>query len=111
MLERLAKNNAEKVRIIKVNAATNRKWAQREGVRAVPSFKLYNGGLLMTQFAGAYSESVMQGKIDRYAMAFRPSSKTGKTAGKSGGKDGGVKKESSIRPMPKNWVPAGVTSE
>lgn len=108
MLERLAEKNGEKVRIVKVNVAKHQKWAMKEKVKGVPTFKLYSGGMLMTSFAGAYPEKTMQSKIDKYATVLVSSSSTptGKDA-----KKGAAKKAHPIRPMPKNWLPAGVTSE
>ena len=107
MLDRLAKKNAEKVRIIKVDATKNQKWAQKENVRAVPSFRLYRGGLEVDRFDGAYPQKGMQSKIDKYAMVLITSSSTVKKAGE----DGADSTPPVIQPMPKNWMPKGVTSE
>lgn len=109
MLERLAKKNANKVRIVKVNVGKHQKWAMKEKVRGVPTFKLYSGGMLMTQFAGAYPEKVMQGKIDQYGASLVSASSTSKD-GKEGA-EGEIRKGPVIQPMPKNWLPSGVTSE
>jgi thioredoxin-like negative regulator of GroEL len=106
VLERLAEKNSEIVRIIKVDANKNGKWAASENVRGVPAFRLYHGGMLVDQFAGAYPENALQGKIDKYAsMKF---SEPQGTPGE-GGKDA-APKEPTVRPMPKDWLPPGVTS-
>jgi len=107
VLDRLAKKNAEKVRIIKVDATKNQKWAQKENVRAVPSFRLYRGGMEVDRFDGAYPQKEMQSKIDKYAMVLSTPSSTAKKEGE----DGAASKQPAIQPMPKNWMPKGVTSE
>ena len=107
MLERLAEKNAEKVRIVKVNVAKHSKWAQKERVRGVPTFKFYSGGMMVEQFAGAYPEKMMQKKIDRHETSFVTTS----SPATKDGKGGSAQKKSTIKPMPKNWLPPGVTSE
>ena len=107
MLERLAEKNSEIVRIIKVDAMEHQKWAMQENVRGIPAFRFYHGGMLVDQFAGAYPENVIQEKIDRYAtLKF---SEPEEKAGKDG--KGTTPKEPAVRPMPKDWLPPGVTSE
>lgn len=109
MLEQLAESNADKVRIIKVNAEDYGKWAMDQNVRGVPAFRLYSGGMLVDQFAGAYPEPMLQGKIDKYAEVL-----SGARASKKPGEEGeegeeGPPPEPAIRPMPKNWLPPGVS--
>lgn len=103
VLERLAGSNADRVRIIKANATKNQSWAVKEKIRGVPSFRLYSGGVLVDQFAGGCPEKMLQGKIDKYAEVISSSSESGK--------EGEAPKEPSIRPMPKDWLPPGVTSQ
>lgn len=107
MLGRLAEKNADKVRIIKVDATKNQKWAVQENVRGIPAFRFYNGGLLVDQFAGAYPENILQGKIDKYAtLKFSEPRK-----GAEGEGEEAPPKAPAVRPMPKDWLPPGVTSE
>lgn len=107
MLERLAEKNSEVVRIVKVDAKKHGKWASSENVRGVPAFRFYNGGMLVDRFAGAYPESSLQGKIDKYATMTLSEPKT------AAGADGkaAAPKQPAVRPMPKNWLPPGVTSD
>ena len=110
MLERLARKNGSSVRIIKVDAVNNRAWAAKENVRGVPAFRLYSGGMLVDQFAGAYPEKTMQSKIDKYATVFTTSA--AKSQKKD--KDGNVidtPKEPTVQPMSKSWMPPGVTRD
>jgi thioredoxin-like negative regulator of GroEL len=97
VLERLADTNGEKVRIVKVDANANRGWAASHQIRGVPAFLFYRGGSLVHQFTGAYPEAEIQKKIDLYAM------------GASGEQPAGV--EPAIRPMPKEWLPPGVSRQ
>ena len=107
MLERLAEKNAQKVRIIKVNAVKHSSWASEEHVRGVPAFRLYRGGTLVERFVGAYPEKQIQGKIDKYAPVFDGSS----SGSKAHGDNGKNSKEPTVQPMPKGWMPAGVTRD
>ena len=100
MLERLAKANSKKVRILKVDANANRDWAMKERVRGVPTIQFYLGGMKLHEFSGAYPEKNIQQKIDQYAMA------AGKTVDENGNPV-----EPAIRPMPKDWMPPGITRE
>ncbi|NWK56302.1 thioredoxin family protein [Verrucomicrobiaceae bacterium N1E253] len=110
MLERLADKNVEKVRIVKVDANKHRTWAAKENVRGVPAFRLYSGGMLVDQFAGAYPEKIMQQKIDKYAGSLTASAASTSSKDKEG-KEGDAPKEPTVQPMPKDWLPPGVTAE
>jgi thioredoxin-like negative regulator of GroEL len=107
VLGRLAEKNSEIVRIIKVDATKNQKWSTSENVSEIPAFRLYNGGMLVDQFSGAYPENMLQGKIDKYSTLKFSERKV--TPGEEG-KDA-PPREPTVRPMPKNWLPPGVTSE
>ncbi len=85
------------MRIVKVDANANRGWAASHQIRGVPAFLFYRGGSLVHQFAGAYPESEIQKRIDRYAVAA------------SGEQPAPV--EPAIRPMPKEWLPPGVSRQ
>lgn len=108
MLERLAEKNSSKVRIIKVNAKQYKDWAVSQNVRGVPSFRLYSGGMLVDQFAGAFPEKMLQGKIDKYADTLSGSASQ-KASAENQGEEGQAPREPAIKPMPKNWLPAGVS--
>lgn len=104
MLERLAKQNADKVRIVKVDVSKHREWAAEEKVRGIPTFQIYRSGSRVDQFEGAYPEKYMQKKIDRFAVAAASSSD-------SKGDEGQPVAEPAIKPMPKDWLPPGVTRQ
>lgn len=94
MLERLAGANSEKVRVLKVDASANRNWAMNEKVRSVPTLQFYRGGQKLHEFAGAYPEDQIQKKFDQYSATTAEAS---------------VPAEPAIRPMPKGWLPPGIT--
>lgn len=98
MLEKLAAANEEKVLIVKVDANANREWAARAGLKGVPTMQFYKGGKKLTQFAGAYPEAELQKKFDKYA-AMTVDPETGGTT------------ENVIQPMPKDWLPPGVSRQ
>ena len=107
MLERLAEKNSDKVRILKVDVMKNQKWATQENVSGIPAFRLYNGGLLVDQFSGAYPQKIIQGKIDKYStLTFSEPRK-----GAKDGEEDAPPKAPTVRPMPKGWLPPGVTTE
>ncbi len=102
MLERLAKKNADKVRIVKVDVSEHREWAQQQNVRGIPTFQIYSAGNKLEQFAGGYPEEYIQKKIDRHAEAVA-STEGVKVEG------GEAAPVQAIKPMPKDWLPPGVT--
>lgn len=101
MLERLAKDNAEKLRIVKVDVADNREWAAEQKVRGIPTFQIYADGKKLEQFAGGYPESFLQKKIDKYSASLASAGGAGSGDSKS--------EDAAIKPMPKDWLPPGVT--
>jgi len=101
VLERLAKANSDKVRIVKVNANEEREWAMKQRIRGVPTIQFYRGGMKLHEFSGAYPEDQIQQKIDQYASA----------GGAARVGEDGKPVEPTIKPMPKDWLPPGVTRE
>lgn len=100
MLERLAKSNPKKVRIVKVNANQNREWAAQQGIRAVPTIQFYRKGAKVHEFSGSYPEHVIQQQIDQHSQSW----------GAQKDEDGNPV-QPAIQPMPKKWLPPGVTEE
>ena len=110
MLEQVAKSNVEYVRIIKANVAQDRRWAVKEKIRAVPTFKLYQGGMLVDTFRGYSSQEVIEEKIKKYSKSIRKQSATA-SKGKGANGEQAKSKQPAIQKMPKNWLPPGVTAE
>lgn len=109
MLERLAKQNAEKVRIVKVDVSRHQKWAQEQSVRGIPTFQIYAGGSKLEQFSGAYPENFLQQKIDRHSASSASSAPSARADGGTGGQADAPAADTAIKPMPKDWLPPGVT--
>lgn len=97
MLERLAEANAEKVRIVKVDANKNGEWAAEEKIRSVPTIQFYRKGIKVNEFSGSYPEQVLQEQIDQFSGSGK--AKTDKE---------GNPVVPAIQPMPKEWLPPGV---
>ena len=95
MLERLAESNGEKIRVIKVDVAVSQNWARAENIRGIPTLQFFRAGSKVHEFSGAYPEQEMQRRIDKYAVA----------AGEASGEAG----ETLLKPMPKDWMPPGVS--
>ena len=104
MLERLAKANADKVRIVKVDVSVHGQWAHEQKVRGIPTFQIYSGGNKVDQFAGAYPESHLQSKIESFSATMVSSGGGGDESG-----EGGAAPQPKIQPMSKDWLPPGVT--
>jgi len=100
VLEQLAKENAKKVRIVKVDAYQNSQWAAKEKIRSVPTIQFYRKGEKVHQFSGSYPKDVIQQQIDLHAASW----------GKETDEDGNPIVPA-IQPMPKEWMPLGVTPE
>ena len=99
MLERLAKGNGEKIRIIKVDVTQSQNWARSENIRGIPTLQFYRAGSKVHEFSGAYPEQEMQRRIDKYALV---------AGGSASGADGETP-QPVLQPMPKDWMPAGVS--
>lgn len=99
MLERLAKTNGSKLRVVKVNVDKDKSWAAKEKIKGIPAFQVYSGGMLMETFTGALPEKHFQSKVDQYASVA------------SSGKPGEKAAKPTIQPMSKDWLPPGVSAE
>lgn len=108
MLERLAEKNGDMVRIVKVDVSKNQQWAQNENVRGIPAFRFYSGGMLVDQFSGALPEQSLQSRIDRHATVLEASAASSQKVDKDGNPIGPAP-QPTVRPMPKKWLPAGVS--
>lgn len=108
MLVQLAKENADKVRILKVDVSEHREWAVQQKVRGIPTFQIYHKGRKLEQFAGGYPKDYLQKKIDRHFDAKQEHAGDGAEVVTDGEPAG---QEAIIKPMPKDWLPPGVTRQ
>ncbi|MDR2338515.1 MAG: thioredoxin [Deltaproteobacteria bacterium] len=57
ILENLAEEMADKLKIVKVDITTNQQFATANNVRSIPNFVLYKNGAKCEQFIGAKDKS------------------------------------------------------
>jgi len=93
VLERLAETNAEKIKVIKVDANKESNWASELRVTGVPALFFYSMGERVYDMKGDRSESEIQAKIDSFANV----------------EEGAL--QPIIRPASDAWLPPGVTKE
>ena len=65
-LEKLAKEQAGKVLIAKVNTDENPQWAMKYGVRGIPTMLFVSGGKVVHQQVGALPEPVLRKVVDQF---------------------------------------------
>jgi len=53
VFEKLAEDNADKVRVVKVNVDVNQELAARFGIMSIPTVIMFSGGELKSQLIGA----------------------------------------------------------
>jgi thioredoxin 1 len=63
ILEDLAKEAGDKVKICKVNVDNNSELASRFSIRAIPTILIFKGGKLDGQIVGMTSKADLKGKI------------------------------------------------
>jgi thioredoxin 1 len=65
LLDELASENEDKVRIAKLNVDDNQQIAYQFGVSSIPTFILFKGGQMADRMMGAMPKSAFQSFIDR----------------------------------------------
>ena len=65
-LEKLAKENAGKVLIAKVNTEENPEWASKYGVQAIPTMLFVSGGKIIHRQVGALPEPVLRTVVTQF---------------------------------------------
>ena len=66
MLERIAKENAGKVIIAKVNTDENPEWAMKYGVQGIPSLLFVFGGKIIHRQVGALPERMLRDTVTQF---------------------------------------------
>ncbi len=103
MLKTIAKEHKGTVLVGKVNVDKAKELAAREGVRGIPDVRLFRNDKQVDQFVGLPPESEVRRLIDNQLKDLP------KAAEETVDKDGKpVKKEPTIRPMEKDWLPKGI---
>lgn len=108
-MERLAENNKEKVKIIKVDVSKESQWAAREGIQGVPTFQVFSGGQKKKQITGAPPEHQLQKIIDHYGIKSKPANADETEGSSDTGEQPAPAAEPAIKPMPKDWLPPGIS--
>jgi thioredoxin len=65
-LEKLAKENAGKVLIAKVNTDENTEWASKYGVQGIPTMLFVSGGKIIHRQTGALPEPVLRTIVTQF---------------------------------------------
>ncbi|MBF0551811.1 MAG: thioredoxin [Deltaproteobacteria bacterium] len=65
VVEELAKEYANKIKIAKLNVDENPKTAGQYGIRAIPTLILYKGGQIAEQITGAVSKAQIENAIKK----------------------------------------------
>ncbi|MFH1864872.1 MAG: thioredoxin [Candidatus Eisenbacteria bacterium] len=64
VLEELADENADKLKVVKVNVDENSALSQRYGIRGIPTMMFFKGGKQVDLTVGAAMKNSIQEKID-----------------------------------------------
>ena len=74
-LEKVAKENAGKVIIAKVNTDENPEWAMKYGVQGIPTILFFSGGKIIHRQVGALPEPVLRTVVTQFLEVIRHDSK------------------------------------
>ena len=74
-LEKIAKENAGKVIIAKVNTDENPEWAMKYGVQGIPTMLFVSGGKIIHRQTGALPEPVLRTIVTQFLQVIRQPSK------------------------------------
>lgn len=80
-LEKIAKEQAGKLVVAKVNTDENPQWAMRFGVQGIPTMLFISEGKLIHQQVGALPEPILRKLLDKfYEVIRKPEGENGKPA-------------------------------
>ena len=69
VLDKIAKDYDGKVVVAKVNTDEDAQWAQKYGVRGIPTMLFINGGEVIHQQVGALPEPMLKNILDEFLAA------------------------------------------
>lgn len=69
ILDEMARERGEKLRVAKVNVDDNPALAARFGIRSIPTLLIFNGGELRETLVGLTSKSALLAKLDALSPA------------------------------------------
>jgi thioredoxin 1 len=67
IVDEIARERADSLRVVKVDIDANPRIAQRLGVRGIPALMLFKGGLVIAQKVGALPKSALTAFLDSAA--------------------------------------------
>jgi thioredoxin 1 len=73
LLEKIAKENAGKVLIAKVNTDENPEWAMKYGVQGIPTMLFFSGGKIIHRQVGAIPEPMLRTVVAQFLEVTLPS--------------------------------------
>lgn len=68
ILQKLAEDYGDKLRVAKVNTDVERELASQHGIRSLPTLRLYRDGQLVEELLGAQPEAVLRSVIDPHIV-------------------------------------------
>ena len=68
-LEKIAKENAGKMIVAKVNTDENPEWAQQYGVQGIPTMLMMSAGKIVHRQTGALPEPMLRDTVDTFLSA------------------------------------------
>jgi thioredoxin 1 len=71
LLEKVAKENAGKVLIAKVNTDENPEWAMKYGVQGIPTMLFFSGGKIIHRQVGAIPEPMLRTVVTQFLEVIR----------------------------------------
>lgn len=66
VLEELAGENMDRLKVVKVNVDENQELAQKYDVMSIPTMFLFKGGQVLDSFMGAMNKQVLSQKIEKH---------------------------------------------
>jgi thioredoxin 1 len=66
IVEQLAAEKEEKLKVAKMDVDNNPDTAMKYGIRSIPTLLLFKGGEIVDQIIGAVPKSIMASKIDKH---------------------------------------------
>jgi thioredoxin 1 len=71
LLEKVAKENAGKVLIAKINTDENPEWAMKYGVQGIPTMLFFSGGKIIHRQVGAIPEPMLRTVVTQFLEVIR----------------------------------------
>ncbi len=67
IIDEVAGELKDKVKIAKVNVDENQELAQQHNIMSIPTFVVFKGGQVVDQFSGALTKEALQEKLEKHS--------------------------------------------